>query len=449
MLSFFQAFFCIAFGVILLIFKENFFKFSSVVFYKNFTVLVVGILSARENSLQRSVARSTWLSDYQFRNSDYVKAWFIIGNSSCSIPPKYRLSQYGCEKWKINITDLEREVYTLKEMEFGNCSSQMVTVHQGFTFKVNHPLIVTKLGVLFQAIVPKKKSKIAIMDIHSKEIIVEATIFNNSSESHHGYLYSPVENILLPKIYSSPHHQDSTKYSETVYSAVSIGFIVNEKESLKKIYNEEITETEKWQLHLKKEEEKINSERNQYGDLLIVDDIDIYRNLPNKVLQFFKWLHTNQDFSYVMKTDDDTVVNLEALMKELQQTSKFDSKQLWLWSRFRKNWPVNYVGKWADDDYRSDYYPAFPCGAAYITSHQTASWLSQNSDSLFPYQGEDVSIGIWLSAINPTYIEDEHFECDSSCNSNSYNRAQLEPEEIQRAWSVFKMCKNVCSCTSR
>ncbi|GBN61645.1 UDP-GalNAc:beta-1, 3-N-acetylgalactosaminyltransferase 2, partial [Araneus ventricosus] len=116
-------------------------------------------------------------------------------------------------------------------------------------------------------------------------------------------------------------------------------------------------------------------------------------------------LYFNHDFSYILKTDDDSVINIAYLLQKLQEDSQFDSTKAWIWSQFRKNWPLNYIGKWADYDYQSPYYPTFPCGAAYVMSQKTTLWLIANAELLHTYQGEDVSIGIWLSAINPNIIE--------------------------------------------
>lgn len=47
---------------------------------------------------------------------------------------------------------------------------------------------------------------------------------------------------------------------------------------------------------------------------------------------------------------------------------------------------MNYIGKWTDYEYQSSYYPSFPCGAAYVMSHQVAQWLITNAENLYIYQ---------------------------------------------------------------
>lgn len=84
---------------------------------------------------------------------------------------------------------------------------------------------------------------------------------------------------------------------------------------------------------------------------------------------------------------------------------------------FRKNWAVNEYGKWSESNYQAAVYPPFPCGATYILSSYLVNWLSLNSKSLFRYQGEDVSMGIWLASILPDY---EHVSSRFLLLSNIY-----------------------------
>lgn len=40
---------------------------------------------------------------------------------------------------------------------------------------------------------------------------------------------------------------------------------------------------------LSKEDEALQEESNIYGDIIFVDVVDTYRNVPAKLLQFYKW----------------------------------------------------------------------------------------------------------------------------------------------------------------
>lgn len=57
------------------------------------------------------------------------------------------------------------------------------------------------------------------------------------------------------------------------------------------------------------------------------------------------------------------------------------------------------IGKWREDGYRSAAYPSFPCGGGYVVNKGIVEYLAANSKNLQYFQGEDVSIGIWLSGL--------------------------------------------------
>lgn len=62
-----------------------------------------------------------------------------------------------------------------------------------------------------------------------------------------------------------------------------------------------------------------------------------------------------------------------------------------------------------ENDWTSPWYPWFACGSGYIITHDLIEWLAINFDRLYAYQGEDVSMGIWMAAINPIKIEVSYF----------------------------------------
>lgn len=53
---------------------------------------------------------------------------------------------------------------------------------------------------------------------------------------------------------------------------------------------------------------------------------------------------------------------------------------------FRKMWPINYYGKWTDNDYTSPIYPMFACGSGYILTRDIIDWIILNNQYLFRYQ---------------------------------------------------------------
>jgi hypothetical protein len=172
--------------------------------------------------------------------------------------------------------------------------------------------------------------------------------------------------------------------------------------------------------------------------------------------------HFNAEFSYLLKTDDDTFINIGEVLRTLKIAKKNQSKKafthpgielrLHWWSSFREGWPVHSFGKWREDNYRSAMYPPFPCGAGYVLSEGVVQFLGNKAYKFLyqDFQGEDVSLGIWLAGVNPLRFTGDNISCtwacDGTCNPKACNRAQLSVDAMYQAWEGYKNCSNICGC---
>jgi beta-1,3-N-acetylgalactosaminyltransferase 2 len=145
-----------------------------------------------------------------------------------------------------------------------------------------------------------------------------------------------------------------------------------------------------------------------------------------------------------MKTDDDCFVNIAEIITEITTYRKTPHK-VW-WGHFRENWYVERAGKWAEKHFKSSEYPSFACGSGNIVSKDISDWLTRNREDLFQYQGEDTSMGIWLSAIQPSYVNDKQWLCEKGCEKNALVVPQLSQDEIRRFWHDKVKCGNICGC---
>jgi beta-1,3-N-acetylgalactosaminyltransferase 2 len=137
----------------------------------------------------------------------------------------------------------------------------------------------------------------------------------------------------------------------------------------------------------------------------------------------------SNNFQYFLKTDDDVFIDLQQVRSKLQTMSSLTN---WWWSSFRENWPVQKFGKWRDDSYNSITYPPFPCGAGYILSADLVRFIARNADFLHYYQGEDVSLGIWLAPLNPT-LQSDCWQCSLNV-PRACNQPELTPENMYHTW---------------
>lgn len=149
----------------------------------------------------------------------------------------------------------------------------------------------------------------------------------------------------------------------------------------------------------------------------------------------------------LLKTDDDCYIDLEAVFNRIIQ-KKLDRPNVW-WGNFRLNWAVDRTGKWQELEYPSPAYPAFACGSGYVISKDIVQWLASNSERLKTYQGEDVSMGIWMAAIGPRRYQDSLWLCEKTCESGMLSSPQYSPQELRELWRVKELCGDPCSCEER
>ncbi|KAG1685091.1 UDP-GalNAc:beta-1,3-N-acetylgalactosaminyltransferase 2 [Nymphon striatum] len=366
---------------------------------------IIIILSARENFERRLFLREFWVSLLQNHDIDY---YFIVGDKSCPYPMADRKDPFSCQFWNVS-ANLKLNQSISSSMILN--SSEMYTINQGFDFK-------TKLG---QAFLNHENDCLEIngycMDFEGR-ILVEGGLFQIAPGISSWDQSSPFMSILQIDIADFENHVNTQ--------------------------NERLSN---WKNHLELVSQKLSEESAKFKDILFVDLIDTYRNLPQKILKSFSWISDNKDFAYLLKTDDDCMINfplgLELLEEVLQQDT---SSKIWFGS-FRKLWRVDIAGKWAERQYRSLVYPPFACGSGSILSWKLVQWISNNSEILHSYQGEDTSLGIWLSAIRPNFIHNDLWSCDETCEFESISRSQMSVEDMKSSWKMFQQCGSICECS--
>jgi len=168
------------------------------------------------------------------------------------------------------------------------------------------------------------------------------------------------------------------------------------KWTCKRAKSTSVEEQSKWDMECAKQDLKIAEEEAKYKDIIRMPDIDVYRHLPQKVKFSYKWGLEHTTAKWFVKTDDDSVVRIDTLGSYLEKTYKSD--EYVVVGRVADGWGVPRSGKWAENNYKPSTYPKFPLGSVgHVVSKGVASYIAENSDKLFNYQGEDISIGIWLN----------------------------------------------------
>ncbi|XP_014668197.1 PREDICTED: UDP-GalNAc:beta-1,3-N-acetylgalactosaminyltransferase 2-like [Priapulus caudatus] len=437
--------------------------------------MVVAVMSARENFAQRQTIRGTWMQHLHTGIiAEKVHVKFIIGKHGCNMHPDYRNYQHSCDPLQLDAYDISKaKTFNLFKVDRGHENSAVYefVVVPCLRIFIRNSVIVNKIGVLSNISQPVS---VKLLSADGKETVASASFMTGIGEKHHGYIYKAIQPIILPQAFEgllvAQNIADSVQYrgsSETTapglvdvtgmfadeegiqpvvgvnaISAGSLAFLVQDSDRLKAMISERNQKNNDWHQRESSLLVKLREENARFGDILFTDVTDTYANLPAKLLQCFKLTAPKLDFKYLLKTDDDCYLNLPRIHRELQMLTR---SHLW-WSNFRVNWPVQRFGKWRDAKYPSALYPPFACGAGYVLSHDLILWLAANSKYLQQYQGEDVSMGIWLAAVGPTFVHDNRWSCDSTCTDDSLSVAQLNSSSMHELWSNEQTCGNPCSC---
>ena len=416
-------------------------------------LLVVGIMSHRAHFVRRDIIRNGLLKQQQKHTEMNVTvAWrFLVADKPCAVPEEDRQDVYECEPYSFVAPSADQHYFH----QYRNDSVGKHFIPHGpvgFDFVACDNINVSALGLYDDGNDGFKGNlKVTLYETYTQKIILARVFlpFGARGSSVHGmHVYKGGESVILPKgfhgsvVLEGGSKQDPLlqtgdcriddgggllKYlpgyrygykqgvfphlethSDSLCDLIGPSFIYS-------FHGERYNVTERskryhdLQRRNMREEELIQIEQRKNNDLLFVDTVEYYRNLPRKLLNFYAWLSKYSSFDFAMKTDDDCFINTTAIANFLL-TELPHSNPVWI-GNFRSYFRVNLVGKWQDHKYKSLTYPPFPCGSGYLVSHGVASWIAHNMGVLKQYQGEDVSLGIWLAAIDPVRVHEGRFAC--------------------------------------
>ncbi|XP_046885317.1 UDP-GalNAc:beta-1,3-N-acetylgalactosaminyltransferase 2 [Hypomesus transpacificus] len=445
--------------------------------------VLVGVLSARHHHDLRQAIRGTWggylRDDPRFQHRVGLK--FIIGEHGCPIPEEDREDPYSC-----SLLNLSRPVTGL-EVEVVGVSDPSLLAPAGVTavtldFKVLHPVVITRLGVFPGG--PDQEIQgnmtVKLLQLDQEEAVVTARFSGaGSGMMVKGVWYKPVEQFILPKGFEGtlvwesldPAGLTTINASKVTlnngggvlkFSSIAEGilphrralgfpglaggftFTIYDAQGLCDLLEGRAGRLEKHSFRLRQEDSSLQQESLQHRDMVFVDVVDTYRNVPSKLLQFYKWSVGNADFNLLLKTDDDCFIDVDTVLMKIDHKG-LKRSNFW-WGNFRQSWAVDRIGKWQELEYPSPTYPAFACGSGYVVSQDLVHWLASNAETLKAYQGEDVSMGIWMAAVGPQKHQDAGWLCEKECYVDMLSSPQHTAEELRDLWGRKQACGDPCSC---
>lgn len=164
----------------------------------------------------------------------------------------------------------------------------------------------------------------------------------------------------------------------------------------------------------------LKEEHKSYEDLLLLYSFrDSYARLSEKLLEVFTWIDGNIQYKFLLKVDDDSFVQIEALSKAL---TKLPPKRLY-WGFFDGQASVKTRGKWKEKNwFLCDRYLPYAKGGGYVVSQDLVHITVSVSNYLTLYQNEDVSLGTWLAPFNIKRVHEPNFDTEFQSRGclNSY-----------------------------
>ncbi|XP_015786268.1 UDP-GalNAc:beta-1,3-N-acetylgalactosaminyltransferase 2 [Tetranychus urticae] len=432
---------------------------------QNKTDLVGLVLSARSNFDKRNVLRETWFngkSTYDTGNVN-IKLHFIVGKNDCRIPIDYREDEYSCMEWVYNETeDCKTNVlsHDTESISYGNTFSSHI--FRGFSFKVHQDILLKLVGCLF----PCRCDTIILKNVLTQEILLNQSFVGEQKQNDYGFNYQAVAPILfLPKGFTGllfvlntdnlncqPErvhrwnrfakltqilrvYKDLNDYESLVFHGEEIimaSFVIElaDQSAYLKMIKDKEKNYHEFDKELSEIKVKLENELLEHEDIILVDVIDVYRNLPEKLVHAIAWTMTTENADLILKTDDDCFIDLANISHKINLLT--ERKSIW-WGNFRHNMLVNVYGKWAENFFPGSVYPSFACGSGYIISSDIANWITMNKKFLHYFQGEDVSMGIWLSSIIPIYLMDRDWACaEDAPRDELLAYCQLNPSQLRQ-----------------
>ncbi|KAJ6644154.1 UDP-GalNAc:beta-1,3-N-acetylgalactosaminyltransferase 1, partial [Pseudolycoriella hygida] len=133
---------------------------------------------------------------------------------------------------------------------------------------------------------------------------------------------------------------------------------------------------------------KLHAEMAEFGDMVMGDFVDSYRNLTRKTIMAYDWLSTYcREAQIVVKTDDDILVNVFALTKALSTLVLVDDESAKIYG------PVHYKEGTVKDptslyyaapiDTPGGVFPKHVAGMGYVTSMDVVDRISKGISKLF------------------------------------------------------------------
>ncbi|KAG6552310.1 hypothetical protein Mapa_006163 [Marchantia paleacea] len=189
-------------------------------------------------------------------------------------------------------------------------------------------------------------------------------------------------------------------------------------------------------------------EAKTYGDIQLLPFVDYYHLITLKTIAICIYATKHVRADYVMKTDDDSFVRIDAVLAAINGRRSPTTKSLLLGEVEKTNGPERDINsKWyiSEAEFPDPKYPPWAHGPGYIISSDIAKFVSTTSgkEELKLFKLEDVAMGIWIDEYHRTqrhaieYVDDDKF-VSGGCAEDYIIAHYQNPRQMLCLWQELK-----------
>ena len=275
--------------------------------------------------------------------------------------------------------------------------------------------------MMIKLILKRNQKKILLMAI----FIISLSLITFLTEKEKKVFFRQSKYKANPKVYLKHFNYEYLIQPKKVCSTLSQDLLVamiitrvndfNVRNSIRNSWaSKKISNTKRFFIVGVSQKEEINNlvqdENKRYDDILQANFLDTYRNLTDKTVMGIKWIANNCDTKFVMKIDDDVIVNVPNLINYLKNTkfveSSFHCKTEFEVALIRDPNNKYHVTK---NEWNEDFFPMYCDGPAYIFTGDLAIKLHKTTRYLPKISLEDAYVGTLASFLNVTFVDKREF----------------------------------------
>jgi galactosylxylosylprotein 3-beta-galactosyltransferase len=190
----------------------------------------------------------------------------------------------------------------------------------------------------------------------------------------------------------------------------------------------------------------IERERAAFDDLVVDDSVEeSYLRLLEKTVAMFRFaVGSSEEFTHIVKADDDTFVSLPRLCEDLRLRTMAPS--IYYGFFHNSSFVIRVPGAKFSEPKQTDCPTHLPyaSGALYMLTRDLAQFIVENRPRLRTFNNEDVAVGFWLAPLELTRIHQDRIRperareaewaalCPALASTTSIAQHRLTPAEMKR-----------------